>query len=224
MEFGATYPYSKDSLTRFSLTELQNSKGCFGRSLKSLSRETIYENVPSHARGNRGVFPHWKKLFLRQNREFYIQHKKLIKPWLPKIQQFPPSLQKLEWNCQGEKRDIWQYVIQFRASGVRIKRTNTSPSLVAMTTTQVPIIGWERRYITARECARLQSMDDLEHLPAGISTMKALGNAVNVTVVTKILQNLTKLLQNPEAKFKSTIKPSATPAKRPVLPHYVSVQ
>ncbi len=194
MEFRATYPYDRDALSRVPLDELQLTRGCFGVSLKGKSREEIYKLVPSHARAGRGAFPHWKKLFLRQNREFYLEHKKLIDPWLPKIKVFPPSLQKLEWNCQGEKRDIWQYVLQFRASGVRIKRANTSPSLVAMTTTQIPIVGWERRYMTAHECARLQSMDELEHLPDGIAAFKALGNAVNVTVVESILGNLLKLL------------------------------
>jgi DNA (cytosine-5)-methyltransferase 1 len=194
MEFRATYPCDRDALSRVPLSELQQTRGSFGGSLKGLSRAEIYRRVPSHARGGRGVFPHWKKLFVRQNREFYLQHKKLIDPWLPKIQVFPPSLQKLEWNCQGEARDIWRYVIQFRASGVRVKRANTAPSLVAMTTTQIPIIGWERRYMTARECARLQSMEKLPHLPHGIAAFKALGNAVNVTVVDRILRNLLRLL------------------------------
>ena len=63
-----------------------------------------------------------------------------------------------------------------------------------MTTTQVPIIAWEQRYMTARECARLQSMGELKYLPDGISAFNALGNAVNVTVVEKILANLLKLL------------------------------
>jgi hypothetical protein len=66
-----------------------------------------------------------------------------------------------------------------------------------MTTTQIPIIGWERRYMTARECARLQSMGHLKHLPEGIAAFKALGNAVNVTVVQKILTNLLPLLSAP---------------------------
>jgi DNA (cytosine-5)-methyltransferase 1 len=187
MEFGATYPYRFDSLCRAPLDVLQASRGSFGTSLKGLSRAQIYAAVPSHAREMRRAFPQWKQDFIRQNRAFYEEHRVRIDPWLPKIRRFPSSLQKLEWNCQGEERNISHCVIQFRASGVRLKRATTAPSLVAMTTTQVPIIGWEKRYMTARECARLQSMDRIAHLPIGIGAYKALGNAVNVTVVRQIL-------------------------------------
>jgi DNA (cytosine-5)-methyltransferase 1 len=63
-----------------------------------------------------------------------------------------------------------------------------------MTTTQVPIIGWERRYMTPRECARLQSMHELQHLPE-VSTraFKALGNAVNAEIVTMIVRALVQV-------------------------------
>jgi len=190
MEFRATYPYDVDSLHDVPLKALRAYRGSFGQSLNVRTRREIMQLVPSHARAERGCFPRWKQLFLRQNRDLYKENRGWLKDWLPKVMAFPPSLQKCEWNCQGEERDIWKYVIQLRASGVRIKRPTTSPSLVAMTTTQVPIIAWERRYMTVRECARLQSMDELEHFPKVNAAMAALGNAVNVTVVTRILENL----------------------------------
>ena len=190
MEFKATYPYKQDSLYEVELARLRKSKGCFGKTLNTWYRRGILAQVPSYARAREGAFPDWKQAFIRQNRALYRKHQDWIKPWLPKIKQFPPSLQKLEWNCHGEERDIWKYVIQFRASGVRVKRPTTSPSLVAMTTTQVPIVGWERRYMTVRECARLQSMDDLKYLPNRTTAMAALGNAVNVKVARLVLESL----------------------------------
>ncbi len=48
----------------------------------------------------------------------------------------------MEWNAQGEVRDIDNFVLQVRASGgLRIKRPTTAPSLIAFTQTQVPILG-----------------------------------------------------------------------------------
>lgn len=198
MEFGATYPYQQDSLSQVPLATLKNSRGIFGEPLDFQKHADLYKQVPGYARGSKAVFPNWKQSFIRQNREFYLAHKSVLKPWIKKIRRFPSSLQKLEWNCQGEERNLWKHIIQFRASGVRIKRSTTSPSLVAMTSTQVPIIAWEKRYMTARECARLQSMEGLPSLPSGIAAMKALGNAVNVKVVEHILSNLIPTLKKSE--------------------------
>jgi DNA (cytosine-5)-methyltransferase 1 len=193
MEFGATYPYDCNSLHTVELKTLQKYKGSFGQSLRLSSLDKILARVPSHARSEKDTFPDWKQDFIRKNRELYARHRSWLKDWLPKLQPFHSSHQKLEWHCKGEERNIWNYVIRFRASGVRVKRPNTSPSLVAMTPVQTPIIGWERRYMTVRECARLQSMDALEHLPAGSRGTRALGNAINVKVVELILANLLKL-------------------------------
>jgi DNA (cytosine-5)-methyltransferase 1 len=198
MEFGATYPYHRKNLRSWSLAEIRKYRGSHGCRLKGTTRLEVESLLPSHARGGGEVFPRWKRLFIRQNREFYAKYKKRIDAWLPKILTFPPSWQKLEWNCQGEARDIWKYVIQFRASGVRVKRATTAPSLVAMTTTQVPIVAWEQRYMTPRECARLQSMGDLKCLPDSVSATEAFGNAVNVTVAELVLARLLKNDETPK--------------------------
>jgi DNA (cytosine-5)-methyltransferase 1 len=68
-----------------------------------------------------------------------------------------------------------------------VKRPTSTSSLVAMTTSQVPILAWERRYMTFRECARLQSLDELEHLPTQVrEAVRALGNAVNAEVAKQV--------------------------------------
>lgn len=191
MEFGATYPFKDTTPYALGTKKLRNFRGSHGCLMSEVPEEKIMQMLPSHARRQQERFPKWKIQFIQQNRNFYIDNMKWIDKWMPKILPFPSSWQKFEWNCQGEERNIWKFVLQMRASGVRVKRPTTAPSLIAQTTTQVPIIAWEKRYMTPRECANIQSMCGLKHLPKTPElAFRTFGNAVNVDLVEKVAKNL----------------------------------
>lgn len=193
MEFGADYPFEDRTPVSMTSRQLCRYRGAFGIPLKTLPSDERHAAIPRYAR--LGSMPGWKKDFIRQNRELYQRNKNWLDAWLPKIAAFPFSLQKMEWNCKGESRKINDHILQFRASGLRIKRSTTAPALIAMTTTQIPIIGRDNRFMTVRECSRLQGMGGLKYLPATESkAYRALGNAVNADIVTHIGSQMTKLL------------------------------
>lgn len=188
-EFGATYPYEGvPPLLRHPIS-LARFRGSFGEPLKGLSELDRRRCLPSYARGEL-PFPQWKQTFIAQNREFFEHHRSRLKTWLPRLRKFAPSLQKLEWNCKGELRQLNAHILQFRASGVRVKRSNWAPTLVAMTTTQVPVIPWENRYMTVRECARLQGLGELNLDSLNSSrAYRAIGNAVSADIVALIVEH-----------------------------------
>lgn len=190
MEFGATYPYNWPYPHKMNAEDLGEFKGSFGVSLRGLDKEQQKERLPRYALV-KNKFPSWKQRYIENNREFYAANKRHIQRVVSRISQYKSqSWQKLEWNVQGGSRNIRDYILQFRASGLRIKKSNFFPSLVC-TNTQVPIIGWENRYITRSEGARLQSMDELLHLPTNDNAcFKALGNAVNSRIVRLIAEQL----------------------------------
>jgi DNA (cytosine-5)-methyltransferase 1 len=134
-----------------------------------------------------GHEPDWKQKFINQNKEFYTSNSSFLGPWLTSaraLEEFKGARRKFEWQCGAFKEadSLWNLLFQFRPSGIRVKRKNYSPALVAMA--QIVYVGEKRRKLTPREVARLQSFPDSFLLPASsAAAYKQFGNAVNVEVI-----------------------------------------
>lgn len=132
------------------------------------------------------AYPKWKKDIIIKNLSLYSENKVFLDRWLTKAKKnllFFGAKAKLEWQAGNmDNPDIWSQLIQFRPSGIRIKRNDYFPALVAIN--QTSIIGKKKRYITPRECARLQSFPDTFKINENdTEAYKQFGNSVNVDVV-----------------------------------------
>lgn len=130
--------------------------------------------------------PEWKKDIVRKNALLYFDNKEFIDEWIAKARKNPlffGAKAKLEWQAGNVKNpDMWTQLMQIRPSGLRVKSSDCFPALVAIT--QTSIIGERKRYLTPRECARLQSFPDTFILDENDrNAYKQLGNGVNVEAV-----------------------------------------
>lgn len=159
------------------------------RPLDEIKRNTDYTSRPD-----------WAKKFIEKNALLYQTNAGFIDGWLMRAKRNPlffGAKAKLEWQAgQTHRPDIWKNILQMRPSGIRVKPSTYFPALVAIT--QTSIVGSRRRFITPRECARLQSFPDT-FTPDAKDTQayKQFGNSVNVEVVklfARILLNSSQTL------------------------------
>ena len=136
--------------------------------------------------------PIWKQDYITKNRPIYQKYKTHWDLWYEKhkiLLQRREIYGKLEWQAGHKKENdsIFNYFIQLRQSGIRVKNPKYFPTLVAMV--QVPIYAKECRYITPRECARLQSFpESFKICENDHQAYKQFGNAVNVDVVDLVMK------------------------------------
>ena len=130
--------------------------------------------------------PKWQRNFMIKNSELWEQNKEFVADWLPratKNKNFFGAKAKLEWQVGDIKNpNLWEHIMQIRPSGLRVKPGTYFPALVAIT--QTSIVGKRKRFLTPRECARLQSFPDTfvydEKEP---QAYKQFGNSINVALV-----------------------------------------
>ena len=219
MEFDADYKFEKIAPFKRTREELRQWKGKFGWKINGPSKEDCLRQLPIYAQTDTAdKFPEWKIRYIRQNREFWTENSDWLCTWIEYIKDWDNSHQKLEWNCRGNNDgDLKHKIIQFRASGIRVKLPTFSPAL-NLVGTQVPILPWIElpkecipiysdeeleqygltqddirfgRYLSTKEAAALQGMGKLKfgHL-SRTRIYEALGNAVNVDIVTIIAKKL----------------------------------
>jgi DNA (cytosine-5)-methyltransferase 1 len=146
--------------------------------------------------------PLWKQDFINKNRHLYQDHKAFIDKWRQRWDiknKLTPTNRKFEWQAGEEMASVYDGIIQFRPSGIRVKRPTESPALVAMV--QRPIYGPERRFITPEEASKLQSFPkSYKFNEVDFLIYKQLGNAVNVGVIKEMFSRFVDFLNKKEGQ------------------------
>ena len=135
------------------------------------------------------------KDWIEKNRAFYNTNEAVLSPWLKRSRKkklWLGAVRKFEWQAGDETLDMKKVLWSPRGSGVRVKKIDYAPTLVAMAS-MIPIFGPKSRQLTPRECARLQSFpDDFTIHNNDKVAYKQFGNAVNVVMIERAARFLIK--------------------------------
>lgn len=152
----------------------------------------INEHYNNHSKEDFEGYATWRKEYINANKPLIKKYKNKWDLWYEKHKDILTKREifgKLEWQVGKIKENdsIFNYFIQIRQSGIRVKKAQFFPTLVAIS--QIPIYGKEKRYITPRECARLQSFPENFKIDTeDKNSYKQFGNAVNVDNVHTIIK------------------------------------
>lgn len=142
------------------------------------------------------TLPDWKRDYMTKNKPLLDKYIDIITEWYEKYKDILSKREiygKLEWQVGviKENDSIYNYFIQIRQSGIRVKKPQYFPTLVAIS--QIPIYGKTRTYLTPRECARLQCFPEEFILDESDKVVyKQMGNSVNVYNVFMVINSTLK--------------------------------
>lgn len=183
----------KDNQKRTRTIEMKEFIGTIGFPIWAFEFKEVYDWTDEKLN-----YPLWKQEFIEKNRYLYTFNKKFIDEWLLKwndLADFTTTEKKMEWQCGPDYKSVWEGIIQFRPSGVRVKQPTESPTLVAMV--HNPIIGKYKRFMSIKEAARLQSFPETYDFrdESDFNAYKQLGNAVNVEVIYQVFKEFVNFLE-----------------------------
>lgn len=191
---------SDEEYAKYKITEKEEEAlNAWNEFIKGINLSVIGFPIWSDEFGdNRDIsdLPEWKQDFINKNRKLYKENKQFIDKWLKKykVRSFIPTYRKFEWQVADKIHDVYEGIIQFRPSGIRVKQPTESPTLVAMV--HVPIIGRYKRRITINEARKLQSFPENYDFSSEskFNAYKQLGNAVNVEVIYQVFKKFMAFL------------------------------
>jgi len=147
--------------------------------------------VDKVSRSELSSMPEWKQDFVRKNHNLFLNNMSWLKKWLKEyeISSLIPSYRKFEWQA-GFESSLNNCLIQFRPSGIRAKLPTYVPTFVAIT--QTPVVGWERRTLSVKECLVLQGFPknfDFSGVRRN-EALKQIGNSVHPAVAQLVFRSL----------------------------------